>query len=221
MESLDFWRLCDEVTVIQAVLLVIGEDPAKLQSEVESRVHRDRPVGYDAAKAAITHAINSNRLPATIRRLSWERGWEEDPGPDEKFDRDADNRGIIYKADPDWNLTTVAVEDLKGWLRSRGFTTGFFFPEDDLAGPDYLNRGDAGFSPKLAAAICAWGAVRGDSSATKGKTVKQALLIWLRKNADRFGLTKEDGLPNEQGIEEIAKISNWDMKGGAPKTPGE
>jgi hypothetical protein len=54
----------------------------------------------------------------------------------------------------------------------------------------------------------------------KGKTVKQALLKWLRKNADKFGLTKDDGNPNEQGIEEIAKISNWDTKGGAPKTPG-
>ena len=51
------------------------------------------------------------------------------------------------------------------------------------------------------------------------KTVKQALVIWLRQNANRFGLTKEDGNPNEQGIEEVAKIANWDATGGAPKTP--
>jgi hypothetical protein len=32
----------------------------------------------------------------------------------------------------------------------------------------------------------------------------------------RVYLTKEDG-NNEQAIEEIAKIANWDMKGGAPR----
>jgi hypothetical protein len=72
----------------------------------------------------------------------------------------------------------------------------------------------------LAAAISAWQVVNADMDLIKGTTVKKVLLKWLRKNADRFGLTKEDGSPNEQGIEEIAKIANWDSKGGAPKTPG-
>jgi len=45
-------------------------------------------------------------------------------------------------------------------------------------------------------------------------------IVWLRQHANEFGLTKEDGNPNEQGIEEVAKIANWDTKGGAPKTPG-
>src|SRR5262249_8679108 len=44
---------------------------------------------------------------------------------------------------------------------------------------------------------------------------------WLRQHANEFGLTKEDGNPNEQGIEDAAKIANWDTKGGAPKTPGQ
>jgi hypothetical protein len=46
-----------------------------------------------------------------------------------------------------------------------------------------------------------------------------SIVIWLRQHANEFGLTKEDGNPNEQGIEEVAKIANWDTKGGAPKTP--
>jgi hypothetical protein len=52
-----------------------------------------------------------------------------------------------------------------------------------------------------------------------GTTAKQAMMKWLRRHADQYGLTKDDGNPNEQGIEEIAKIANWDSKGGAPKTP--
>jgi hypothetical protein len=54
----------------------------------------------------------------------------------------------------------------------------------------------------------------------RGKTAKQAINVWLRRNAARFGLTKEDGNPNDQGIEDVSKIANWDTKGGAPKTPG-
>jgi len=53
----------------------------------------------------------------------------------------------------------------------------------------------------------------------RGKTVKQALVDWLQCNADRFGLTKDDQKPNKQGIEEVAKIANWDPSGGAPRTP--
>lgn len=63
-------------------------------------------------------------------------------------------------------------------------------------------------------------AVSKDPELRKGKSVKQALDIWLRLHANEFvGLTKEDGNPNEQGIQEVAKIANWDTKGGAPKTP--
>jgi hypothetical protein len=29
IESMDYWRLCDELSVVQAALLVIGEDPSK------------------------------------------------------------------------------------------------------------------------------------------------------------------------------------------------
>src|SRR5215831_19218621 len=52
------------------------------------------------------------------------------------------------------------------------------------------------------------------------KSVKQALIVRLRQHANEFGLTKEDGNPNEQGIEDVAKIASWDTRGGAPKTPG-
>ena len=72
----------------------------------------------------------------------------------------------------------------------------------------------------MAAAIEAWKAVSANAELRRGKSVKQALNVWLRQQANEFGLTKEDGNPNEQGIEDVAKIANWDTRGGAPKTPG-
>jgi hypothetical protein len=73
---------------------------------------------------------------------------------------------------------------------------GFFFREPQ--GPDYLSPNHPNYSPKLAAAIAAWVAVSKDPELRKGKTVKQALDVWLRLHANEFGLTKEDGNPNDK-----------------------
>jgi hypothetical protein len=73
MENLDYWRLCDELSVIQSALLIVGVDPASFQDSIVSSSSNDRPNGYDAAIAALTHAILAKRLPATIRRLAWEK----------------------------------------------------------------------------------------------------------------------------------------------------
>jgi hypothetical protein len=232
MEGLDYWRLCDELSVIQAVLLTIGEDPAEYQQGVEDWSPENRPVGYDAARAALTHAILSGKLPARIRRQAWERGWDEDPGEGEKFASDATlfkdqdefpdeathpvQRGLIYRTAPDWHKTTIQVDDLRMWLVGRGLNSGFFFPRA-LGAPDYLDPNNPRYAPKLAAAVRAWQAVTDPN----GKHPKQALAKWLREHAAEFGLTDEEGKPNETGIEEASKVANWQPGGGAPKTPGE
>ena len=57
-----------------------------------------------------------------------------------------------------------------------------------------------------------------DETATKGKSAKQALVKWLREHAAEYKLSDDEGKPNELGIEECAKVANWQEKGGAPKT---
>jgi len=195
-DVLDRWRLCDELSVVQAALLILGKDPSGLQDDVDNKVPRARPRGYDAAKTALTNAVNGKRLAATVVDQKGEDG---------------------LSCGPDWHRTTVMVEDLRVWLTLRGIKTGFFFPSSPT--PDYLSQSHDHYSPKLAAAIEAWKAVSTDADLRVGKTVKQALIVWLRQHGNDFGLSKEDGNPNEQGIEEVAKIANWDTKGGAPKTP--
>ena len=234
MEKMDYWRLCDELSVVQAAMLIAGVNPEEFPYIMNFQEH-ERPKNFSPALAALSHAILGGRLPATIRREAWERGWAEDSNSGENFTRDIEifsdqkefpkkaynpkHSGIFFRTAPDWNLTTVLVEDLQVWLRGRGFKTGFFSPKAGDT-PDFLDTSHKNYAPKLVAAIGSWQAVNADPELIKGKTVKQALLKWLRKNADKFGLTKDDGNPNEQGIEEIAKISNWDVRGGAPKTPG-
>lgn len=112
----------------------------------------------------------------------------------------------------------IDVESLRTWLRSRGIQSGFFFPLETDA-PDYLNQNHPRYAPKLAAAVQAWLAASEDVG-KNGKSVKQSLMKWLREHAAKYKLSDEEGKPNETGIEECAKVANWQDKGGAPKTPG-
>src|SRR5262249_18042694 len=110
MNGLDYWRLCDELSVVQSALLIVGEDPSGMQDYIDQWQPENRTMGYNAAKAALMNAIKRKRIPASIVEL------ENEFGPS-------------YA--PDWHQTTLSVEDLRTWLRSRGIKTGFFFPEPE------------------------------------------------------------------------------------------
>ncbi|MGA9883269.1 MAG: hypothetical protein WBQ34_06100, partial [Candidatus Acidiferrales bacterium] len=66
MEGLDYWRLCDELTIIQAALLTVGNDPSSDQVYVETWEPEKRPNGYEAAKAAITNALRRNVIKGKL-----------------------------------------------------------------------------------------------------------------------------------------------------------
>jgi hypothetical protein len=36
MDALNYWRLCDELSVVQAALLIVDEDPSEAQSYLEA-----------------------------------------------------------------------------------------------------------------------------------------------------------------------------------------
>jgi hypothetical protein len=226
---MDYWRLCDELSVLQAAALIVGIDPS---SEDGANCDRwsieQQPLGYHAAKSALIHAINGGRLAATIRHGARDYGYAEYMADVEASEAEyvevrgstlegderlAPGRAFVYKVDPDWSLTTIALDDLRAWLRTRGITTGFFFANSAEAGPHFLSREHPRFAPKLAAAVRAWEAIQDPG----GKHPKQALMKWLREHASEFQLSDDDGKPNEQGIEECAKVANWQPSGGPGK----
>lgn len=219
MEPLDYWRLCDEVSVIDASLLIVGEDPSISREYIENWDAQDLPQGYSAAKTALINAILGKRLNATLRYPA--RCLSDDEYPkigEQVYDKNL-GYDIAFTDVPDWKQSTIKVEDLKAWLISRGFKTGFFFA-DHIDAPDYLDKSHPCYAPKLAAAVDAWQALASDESRLDGKTPKQAIEKWLRENASRFGLSDDDGNPNKDGIEQISKVANWKPEGGAAKTKG-
>lgn len=193
----DYWRLCEELTIIQASLLIVGEDPGPIWSDVERWDINERPRGYEAVKHALLCALNSGGIKG-------HPAYEDVGGYHETE---------IINA----RQSIVNVESMKSWLKGRGFSTGFFFPDWEET-PDYLQQTNHRYAPKLAAAIYAWKATANLSN-FPGKSPKQVLLKWLRENASMFDLTDDEGNLNQSAIEEIAKIANWQPMGGAPKTP--
>lgn len=207
MEELDYWRLCDQLNIIQAALLIVDCDPSSDANYVEGWEPERRPTGYEAAKTAISNALLNKQISGKlVCRTQWI--WNES----DNTQHEENIEGSI-----DLAKSIVDVGSLKSWLAERGFTTGFFF-SDGASAPDYLDPRHSRYAPKLAAAVRAWQAAEGESLA--GKSPKQVLVKWLRQNAAKFGLSDEDGKPNETGIEEAAKVANWQPGGGAPKTPG-
>ena len=203
-EISDFWRLCEEFTVKQAALLITGCDPGSEFGYCENWKPHERPTGYEAAKQALTVALRNNSVLGKLYGIA---------------ETDINGSAIGEIAGTiDVDCSTVERESLVNWLRARGLRGGFYFPTViEVPEADYLTaEKNERYAPKLAAAVRAWQAVTNPN----GKSPKQALVKWLRENAAEFGLSDEEGKPNETGIEEVAKVANWQPGGGSAKTPG-
>ena len=74
MDGFDYWRLCDELTVVQAALLIAGCDPSVDSGYVEERPADQRPLGYEAAKTAISNALRRGSITGRVTPL-----YEYDP----------------------------------------------------------------------------------------------------------------------------------------------
>ncbi|ODT70965.1 MAG: hypothetical protein ABS75_10965 [Pelagibacterium sp. SCN 63-23] len=231
LSSMDLWRLSEELAVIDAAILITGNDPSQMgevydgnESSWQQRTDYD---GFDAAFKALKGAILSNKLQAAVsfpvrtatpetsglravlregKRVFHMKGLSF-------FHHDA----LVYlQAEPDWSRTTVEVTDLKAWMKSRGIFPEFFFPEEAVEG--FRDQKHSRYSPKLACAVAAWEAVE---TSKPNHSVKDTVKAWVKANATRFGMAEADGLPSATGVEEVAKVVNWETKGGANRTGGE
>ncbi|WP_288901644.1 hypothetical protein [uncultured Sneathiella sp.] len=203
MEFFDYWRLCDDLSIVQAALLIVGEDPSSVHWFVEGLDVDKRPFGYEAAKTALINALKKETIEGYLC-----------------FQHEHDiNGNVVGDGDEvDISASLISVESLKVFLKARGIKSGFFFPESNDR-RNYLDPTNSCYAPKLAAAVAVWENVSSDETRLSGKTPKQAIEKWLREHANEFGLTGTDGNPVAAAIEQISKVTNWKPEGGAAKTP--
>jgi len=153
-------------------------------------------------------------------RLSWPKGMTAILRLIESslYDKTLEGRAIIYDntGELDYEASTVNGASLTALLKEKNIQDAFFNDGNSLSLP-LLDSSHQCYAPKLAAAVEAWQQAVNDAS--QGKTPKQRIEKWLRVNAARYGLVKEDGKLNEQAIEDISKVANWQPQGGAAKTP--
>ena len=197
MSEFEYWRLCEQLNIVQAALLIAGYDPEEHEESVEKYVLTEQPPGYHACKSAIIGALRRKSIDGY---LHFEVCRDLSDASQERLN--------LFES-------FVVVENLKTWLIWNGVSNGFFFPEDERP-RGYLDPEDERYAPKLAAAVRAWLAADEDKS-LKG-TPKKRVEKWLRLHASEYGLTQKDGKPNESAIQAIARIANWKPEGGAPVT---
>lgn len=163
MQSSDYWRLCDHLSIFQSIMLILGYDPENQTSyQVENHKRASLPTGYGALKTALINAALSKHIVGTLAY--------------ENFDY----RGnLLDKPILDIDLSILLVDSLREYLGQRGLKEGFFFPEGSIL-RTILIRGIL-FRSKLAASIYAWKAITEDQSALSGRTPKTS----LREMAER------------------------------------
>jgi hypothetical protein len=119
MEGLEYWRLCDELNIPQAALLIAGDDPSIHSEYVEHWEVEKRPVGYEAAKTAVSNALRSGKIVGTLVALY-------------EYDINGNECGEVSHS-IDLTKSRVEVESLRKWMAERGFRTGFFFPARNVS----------------------------------------------------------------------------------------
>ena len=200
MNRIDRWRLAESLTVYQIALLMAGHDPSDVPVTADGRSPQEVWRDIEPYLMALQNAVSNDGI--------------------EIYKEDDQMMSMLFSKTPP-NVTNIYlnVQSVKNWLKKNNFTDKFFSTKFQENTHPATDKESQFYSSKLNAALQAWDAVSSTPELRRGKSPKQALKKWLSDNAARLKLTKSDGSRNDDGIEEIAKVANWNPTGGAPSTP--
>jgi len=238
------WKLADTLTITQAAALVAGYEPNEVRFNAYGGVYFENENGstesaggqsVKTAFEAIKNAIFSGKLKGKIIHDSRPIDHADEQSLIDILEYGECNNAsyevlcsddehiynhFFVKNSPNFEKSFVTADDLRAWLLSKGFSKGFLFSGKALE-QDFFDKNNPCYAPKLAASIRAWEAVSTEQKyKDNGKTVKKNLENWLTAHAADFGLLKDDGeINNDAIVNQVSKVSNWNDKGGASKTP--
>ena len=190
------WLLAKEVSLIEATLLVLDIEPQGIAHEVEFFFEVQKPRHYVAMRNSVYQALVGKKLDGNVV-----------PAGESTPVHEAEEN--ISQADLE--KTKINMGSLRKWVAQTKFPSSFF-DSNDGGTPEYRDPSHPRFAPKLAAAIEVWEAF--EELPDSGGRPKQRMENWLRAHAERLSLTLPNGDVNETAIFDIAKVANWDTKGG-------
>ena len=239
--DLSHWRSVSEFLVIEAALLLAGVDPLDHEAVVQGRRDMDphhRRKLFKGMERAIVTAISRGTLSTVKARTSQ----YDDNGNRYSFSFDPTSHTW---ADIDSRETIITRQSLLSWIAKEGVDFARPAPVaippwegevvNDVQGiaqqsdsrsrppqaevllienkPSFLDP-DNEMSPiELRAAASCWEAITVDGDPSKwGKSILGVAKEWLQNHRSDY-----DNLSNE-AIERVAKVVNWNKKGGAPKS---
>ena len=177
MDEFDYWRLADTFSLVDAAALICGIPPSEIRDVGDGRFvyiaddeSDTRGKNFKAALKSIINSVNARNLRTVSTAYSNTFTYLPEGAPFSSMVEVAKVQNI----DP--GNTLVSESSLKEWLSSRGFKTGFFFPEGETA--DYLTKDHPKYAPKLAACVRAWQYVI--KLPDNGKTPKQNISIIIQ-----------------------------------------
>ncbi|WP_282064863.1 hypothetical protein [Aliiroseovarius marinus] len=126
-----------------------------------------------------------------------------------------DNRRFYFIKEPDWERSTVKVDELKDWMLKRGRRPSFFFPDTGEDSEAFRNPAHEHFSAELDFAVTVWQALLPERKYVNG--VKSAIEAWITANPEAWNGSD----PISQAAKDrIITLVNWNKGGGAPKSGG-
>jgi len=239
-DPLFFWRLHDEIAVPNAAILMVGGDPS-VKEEVWDESTRDtywdqrrNYVGFDAAFGVLKSAIKRGEISAKIaygiedagslspqkasyRVIASKDLWEilTEAG-NHPFGTSGERPPVQISREPDWENTTLDVESLRRWLRSKGAIDGFFVSDlEGAEGDSFMDPAHEHFAPELVLAVSAWRALASEQKFALG--TKAAIEGWIASNPDAW---LGDGELSTSAKDRIVTLVNWRKTGGAPTSGG-
>ncbi|MDX0911861.1 hypothetical protein [Sinorhizobium medicae] len=237
LTSIDYWRLADRLSVVDAAILISGNDPSRSHSVHDPTFGEDYSFlvqtttghrGFEPTFKALKNAILSDRLaaalafPAAVASVDFAQSSLKvvklaaaDVFRMRGLGLSQHDEVFVLQSEPDWSRTTIDVGDLKAWLESKHVFPDFFFPKGDPE--DFMNKDHARYSSKLACAVAAWKAI---TQPAPSRTVKQTINAWVKENGAKYDRDRNAEFSN-QASDEIATVANWDPGGGAPRTGGQ
>lgn len=236
--SLGLWRLATNLTLENAAILLAGGDPGEMEfphdvmpwSKGAAKVKvTSGHIGFDAAYSAIKGAVIVGELPARLIYYTAEVSLGGEPIkapmivlaghqlqahlPSATVVFEGGGRSIVIASEPAWPEAIVNVDDLKGWLRRNGHTYGFFFPDVEPKAGDILGGNPDRLSDELSLALCIWRNLSEREKFPRG--AKKAIEAWIEDHPEAW-LGKRP--PTKDAKARVATLTNWNKKGGAPKT---